>query len=73
MTEKQMNDMISFLDEMPEFARRSLEILRQPLEDKKIMISRVYGTYEFPANFILCAAMNIVPRSLIQPNMRIAA
>lgn len=52
---------VLFLDEMPEFARRSLEILRQPLEDKKIMISRVYGTYEFPANFILCAAMNPCP------------
>lgn len=52
---------VLFLDEMPEFARRSLEILRQPLEDKTIRISRVYGTYEFPANFILCAAMNPCP------------
>lgn len=52
---------VLFLDEMPEFARRSLEILRQPLEDKVIRISRVYGTYEFPANFILCAAMNPCP------------
>lgn len=52
---------VLFLDEMPEFARRSLEILRQPLEDKCIRISRVYGTYEFPANFILCAAMNPCP------------
>lgn len=52
---------VLFLDEMPEFTRRSLEILRQPLEDKCIRISRVYGTYEFPANFILCAAMNPCP------------
>jgi magnesium chelatase family protein len=52
---------VLFLDEMPEFSRRSLEILRQPLEDKKIRISRVYGNYEFPANFILCAAMNPCP------------
>ncbi|MDO4308789.1 MAG: ATP-binding protein, partial [Eubacteriales bacterium] len=52
---------VLFLDEMPEFARRSLEILRQPLEDKTIRISRVYGTYEFPASFILCAAMNPCP------------
>lgn len=52
---------VLFLDEMPEFARRSLEILRQPLEDKSIRISRVYGTYEFPASFILCAAMNPCP------------
>ena len=52
---------VLFLDEMPEFSRRSLEILRQPLEDKVIRISRVYGTYDFPADFILCAAMNSCP------------
>lgn len=52
---------VLFLDEMPEFSRRSLEILRQPLEDKMVQISRVSGTYEFPANFILCAAMNPCP------------
>ena len=52
---------VLFLDEMPEFSRRSLEILRQPLEDKTVRISRVSGTYEFPADFILCAAMNPCP------------
>lgn len=52
---------VLFLDEMPEFSRRSLETLRQPLEDKIIQISRVSGTYCFPANFILAAAMNPCP------------
>lgn len=52
---------VLFLDEIPEFSRRSLEILRQPLEDKVIRLSRVYGTCEFPASFILCAAMNPCP------------
>lgn len=49
---------ILFLDELPEFSRKSLEILRQPLEEQKIHISRVQGTYVFPAGCVLVAAMN---------------
>ena len=52
---------VLFLDEMPEFARCSLEVLRQPLEDKQIQLSRASGTYVFPAGFILVAAMNPCP------------
>lgn len=49
---------VLFLDEMPEFSRRSLEILRQPLEEKQIVISRSQGSACFPANFLLVTAMN---------------
>lgn len=52
---------VLFLDELPEFSRRSLEILRQPLEEKKINLARSSGNYCFPANFLLFAAMNPCP------------
>jgi magnesium chelatase family protein len=49
---------ILFLDELPEFSRRSLEVLRQPLEEGTVTISRASGSTTFPADFILVAAMN---------------
>ncbi len=52
---------ILFLDELPEFGMRVLEVLRQPLEDKVVTISRARGSLSFPANFILVAAMNPCP------------
>ena len=52
---------ILFLDEMPEFDRKVLEVLRQPLESKQITISRANSQMTFPANFQLIAAMNPCP------------
>ncbi len=52
---------VLFLDELPEFGSRTLEVLRQPLEDKIVTISRAQGTLTFPANFQLVAAMNPCP------------
>jgi len=49
---------VLFVDEFPEFERRSIDALRQPLEDRIVSISRVQGTALFPADFILIAAMN---------------
>ena len=52
---------VLFLDELPEFGMRTLEVLRQPLEDHIVTISRAAGTLTFPANFMLIAAMNPCP------------
>jgi magnesium chelatase family protein len=52
---------VLFLDELPEFGTRTLEGLRQPLEDRKVSIARAAGTLTFPANFMFCAAMNPCP------------
>lgn len=52
---------VLFLDELPEFAQRTLEVLRQPLEDHVVTISRAKGTLTFPANFMLVASMNPCP------------
>lgn len=52
---------VLFLDELAEFQKSVLEVLRQPLEDRKIRLTRSHGNYVFPANFILAAAMNPCP------------
>lgn len=52
---------VLFLDELPEFGTRVLEVMRQPIEDKVVTISRAQGSLTFPANFMLVAAMNPCP------------
>ena len=52
---------VLFLDELPEFAAKTLEVMRQPLEDKIVTIARAHGSLTFPANFQLVAAMNPCP------------
>ncbi len=52
---------VLFLDELPEFSAQTLEVLRQPLEDRRVTLARASGTLSFPANVTLIAAMNPCP------------
>ncbi len=52
---------VLFLDELPEFKKNVLEVMRQPLEDREVTIARAASTLKFPANFIMVAAMNPCP------------
>lgn len=52
---------VLFLDELPEFQKGSLEMLRQPMEEHRITVSRLHGSCDFPAHFMLVAAMNPCP------------
>jgi len=52
---------VLFLDELPEFSRHVLEVLRQPLEDRHVIIARARATYHFPAHIIFAASMNPCP------------
>ncbi|SEN31117.1 YifB family Mg chelatase-like AAA ATPase [Paenibacillus sp. OV219] len=52
---------VLFLDELPEFSRAALEVLRQPLEDREVTIARSRAVFRFPAHFLLAASMNPCP------------
>lgn len=58
---------VLFLDELPEFDRSVLEVLRQPMEDKTVTISRAATSLTFPANFTLVASMNPCSRVALMP------
>ncbi len=49
---------VLFLDELPEFKKGTIELLRQPLEERTVTIARTHGSYTYPTNFMMCGAMN---------------
>lgn len=57
---------VLFLNEQPEFGRNVLDMLRQPMEERKVQIARIYGNIEYPADFMLVGTMNIAATELIQ-------
>ncbi len=61
---------VLFLDELPEFSRRTLETLRQPLESGVVTISRASGSFDFPCSFMLLAAMNPCPCGFLGDSRR---
>ena len=52
---------ILFMDELPEWKRETIDVLRQPLEEKKVQLARSTGNYVYPADFMLVGAMNPCP------------
>jgi len=61
---------VLFLDEFPEFSRGAIEGLRQPLEDRAVVVSRVHGTVRLPASFLLAAAANPCPCGWLESGVR---
>ena len=59
---------VLFLDELPEFSKKMLEVLREPIEDRQITVARANATLTFPSSIILVAAMNEVTSITIQCN-----
>jgi magnesium chelatase family protein len=61
---------VLFLDELPEFSRRSIDVLRQPIEEGRVLISRASSSTTFPARFMLVAAMNPCPCGYLEDTHR---